>query len=270
MVSGREFQSAVIPVDVGDDRARWVVVRRNEVLVGPGGELGVGGQNAPEGEPPHYLGQWHGDPVWCRGVDADIAAPADHHWSDLYSLHATVDEATWMLAGRAVQIVEWGRTHRFCGRCAARTEGVDNDRSTKCPICGLLFYPRLSPAIITLVHREREVLLGRGRLFPMPMYSALAGFVEPGESLEDCVRREVKEEVGVDVGAVKYQSSQPWPFPNSLMLGFEAQWESGDIVIDESELVDAQWFSIDDLPSIPGPISIANKLITGYIARHGS
>ena len=269
------FQSAVKPTDHAPSDARWILVRRNEVLIDNEGRLGADLHAAGEidrlasgeTEVAHYLGQWHGTPVWCRGVEAGVDAPDGHLWTDLYSLHARVDEAAWMLAGRAVQIVEWGRTHRFCGRCATATEWVEGDRSTKCPACGLLFYPRLSPAIITLVTRGREILLARGKLFPMPMYSALAGFVEPGESLEDCVRREVKEEVGVDLGAIRYQSSQPWPFPNSLMLGFEAEWVGGDIVIDETEIVDAQWFPIDALPNIPGGISIANKLITGYLGR---
>ncbi len=268
------FLSAISPPDHDPAPARWILVRRNEVLLDGDGRLGVSAEVAaalgPDGaDSPHYLGTWHDSPVWCRGVAAEVEAPDGSFFSDLFSLHSRADDVAWMLAGRAVQIVEWGRTHRFCGRCAAATEWVDGDRSTKCPSCGLMFYPRLSPAIITLVHRGPEVLLGRGKLFPVPMYSALAGFVEPGESLEQCVRREVKEEVGVDVGHVRYQSSQPWPFPNSLMLGFEAEWESGDIVIDETELADAQWFRIDELPNIPGPISIAHRLITRYIDRLG-
>jgi NAD+ diphosphatase len=265
------FEPAVRPPEHDPATARWLAVRRNQVLVGPAGELGVGADVADAlavgDEPPHYLGVWHGLPVWCRGVPDDTGEPEGHAFSDLYSLHARVDETAWLLAGRAVQIVEWGRTHRFCGRCGTPTEWAADDRSTRCPSCGLPFYPRLSPATITLVHRGPEVLLARGRLFPVPMYSALAGFVEPGESLEYTVRREVKEEVGVELADVRYVASQPWPFPNSLMLGFEAEYAGGDIVLDETELVDAQWFRVDDLPSIPGPISIAHRLITGYVER---
>jgi NAD+ diphosphatase len=136
----------------------------------------------------------------------------------------------------------------------------------RCPACGLVAYPRLAPAMITLVTRGDEALLARGVQFRAPMYSCLAGFVEPGESLEQAVVREVREEVGVEVGDVRYQASQPWPFPHSLMIGFRAEWVSGDIEIDPSEIVDAQWFRYDELPSIPPRISIARRLIDDWLA----
>ena len=135
----------------------------------------------------------------------------------------------------------------------------------KCPSCGLLAFPRLSPAIITLVRKGEQALLARGVNFRAPMYSALAGFVEPGESLEQCVGREVKEEVAIDVTNIRYVSSQPWPFPNSLMLGFEAEWAGGDIVCDPVEILDANWYSRDDIPPIPPGISIARKLIDRWL-----
>ncbi len=142
----------------------------------------------------------------------------------------------------------------------------------QCPACGLLAYPRLAPAMITLVTRgepgaDQEALLGRGVQFRAPMYSCLAGFVEPGESLEQAVIREVFEEVGVQVGAVTYRGSQPWPFPHSLMIGFRAQWQSGEIQCDPTEIVDAQWYRRDALPNIPPRISIARKLIDEWIAE---
>ena len=136
----------------------------------------------------------------------------------------------------------------------------------KCPACNLLAFPRLAPAIITLVTRGDELLLGRGVQFRAPMYSTLAGFVEAGESLEDAVHREVREEVGVEIANVRYWGSQPWPFPHSLMLGFHAQWVSGDIEIDPKEIADAQWFHRDALPNIPPRISIARKLIDAWLA----
>jgi NAD+ diphosphatase len=133
----------------------------------------------------------------------------------------------------------------------------------------LLAFPRLAPAVITLIEREGEALLARGRAFPVPMYSCVAGFVEPGETLEEAVRREVHEEVGVELGEVRYIASQPWPFPHSLMIGFEARWASGDIHIDDTEIVDAQWFRPDDLPMIPPGMSIARTLIDRWLDRHG-
>jgi NAD+ diphosphatase len=142
-----------------------------------------------------------------------------------------------------------------------------NERAMKCPSCSLLAFPRLAPAMITLVTRGDEALLARGVQFRGPMYSCLAGFVEPGESLEGAVVREVREEVGVEVTNVRYQGSQPWPFPHSLMVGFRAEWAGGDIVCDPTEILDAQWYRRDELPNIPPSISIARKLIDAWIAE---
>ena len=144
------------------------------------------------------------------------------------------------------------------------------DRSMRCPACGLLAYPRLAPAMITLVTKgepgpEQQVLLARGVQFRSPMYSCLAGFVEPGESLESAVVREVKEEVGVDVADVEYRGSQPWPVPHSLMIGFCARWTGGEIQCDPTEIIDAQWYTRDALPPIPPAISIARKLIDEWV-----
>jgi len=186
----------------------------------------------------------------------------------LMALHGRVDDLHWTLAGRAVQLVEWERTHRFCGRCATPTEPAPGERARRCPECGLLAFPRLAPAVITLIERDDgAALLARGRGFPVPMYSCLAGFVEPGETLEDAVHREVLEEVGITLAEVRYAGSQPWPFPHSLMVGFEARYGDGEITIDEGELVDAQWFRPDDLPQIPPRLSIARTLIDAWVAR---
>ncbi|MEZ5251706.1 MAG: NAD(+) diphosphatase [Ilumatobacteraceae bacterium] len=147
------------------------------------------------------------------------------------------------------------RTHKFCGRCATPTEKQANDRSMKCPACGLLRVPTSRAGDDHPGHRgegdDSEALLARGVQFRAPMYSCLAGFVEPGESLEQSVIREVREEVGVVIGTPRYMGSQPWPFPHSLMIGFRAEWLGGDIVCDPTEIVDAQWFRKDALPNIP-------------------
>ena len=137
-----------------------------------------------------------------------------------------------------------------------------------CAVCGLQQYPRVAPAVIMIVHRGDEMLLAQGARFPMKVYSALAGFVEPGESLEQAVRREVREEVGVTVGAVDYFDSQSWPFPNSLMVGFYAAYESGDLVLDPVEILDAAWFRSYDFPNLGGgPPSIARLLIDNFVAN---
>jgi NAD+ diphosphatase len=201
-----------------------------------------------------------------HGVD-----PSDGAAVDLRVFHGRAGEAAWLAAGRAVQLVEWARTHRFCGRCATPTEQAANERAMRCPTCGLQAFPRLAPAMITLVTRgddgpDQEALLARGVQWQIPMYSCLAGFVEPGESLEGAVVREVKEEVGILVGDVTYRGSQPWPFPHSLMIGFRARYVSGELELDPTEILDAGWYRRDALPNIPPGISIARKLIDAWVA----
>ncbi len=217
-----------------------------------------------------HLGEAGSEAVWAvdvpHGEDPSYGAAID-----LFTYFGRSSEEEWAIAGRAVQLAEWARTHRFCGRCGTPTERSENDRSMKCPSCNLLAYPRLAPAMITLVTRgdgaDSEALLARGVAFRAPMYSCLAGFVEPGESLEQSVIREVREEVGVEIDVPTYVSSQPWPFPHSLMLGFRANWLSGEVVCDPSEILDAQWYRRDELPNIPPRISIARKLIDMWVAE---
>ena len=202
----------------------------------------------------------------CWGVEVEpTSEPDDGGFMDLRALYGRLPEIHWTIAGRAVQLVDWSRSHRFCGRCGTATELAAGERAMRCPACGQLAFPRLAPAVITLVSRGDEALLARGVTFPVPMYSCIAGFVEPGETLEDAVRREVREEVGVEITNVAYVSSQPWPFPHSLMVGFTADWAAGDIAIDPREIIDAQWFRPDTMPMIPPGISIARKLIDGWL-----
>jgi NAD+ diphosphatase len=205
----------------------WWVVRNGEVLMAEQGELPAGDLPIEElAEAPIILGWLGGRLAWAVGVAPETAAPPGTRFVPLRELRAEMDEARWALAGRAVQLVEWTRTSRYCGRCGTPTISSPGERGMRCPSCGLIAYPRLAPAVITLVERDAELLLGNGRNFGAPMYSCLAGFVEVGETLEDTVRREVAEEVGVRLGEVRYFGSQPWPFPNSLMIGFVAQWKA--------------------------------------------
>lgn len=258
-------------LDLPDDwsGALTIVVKEGKVVV-----LDEHPDDVAPGAPRMVIGTLDG--AACFAVDLDGDGVPDVVTQDLQDvliplmgLYGRMDELRWTLAGRAVQLVEWDRTTRYCGRCATPTEPAPGERARKCPACGLLAFPRLAPAVITLIERaDGAALLARGKSFPVPMYSCLAGFVEPGENLEEAVRREVMEEVGVELGEVRYIASQPWPFPHSLMIGFEATWESGDIVIDESEIVDAQWFTVDDLPMVPPGMSIARTLIDRWIARH--
>ena len=186
----------------------------------------------------------------------------------LRQVYGRLDEDLFWISARAVQIVDWDRTHRFCGRCGAPTEAQKAERAKKCSRCGLLHFPRLAPAVIVLIERGDQLLLARARRFPTIMYSVLAGFVEPGESLEETVVREVKEEVGLSLKDIRYFGSQPWPFPHSLMIGFTATYAGGEISLDDDEILEAGWYTVDNLPPLPGKISIARKLIDWFIVKH--
>ncbi len=178
-----------------------------------------------------------------------------------------VAPSMFYLAGRALQIADWHRDHRYCGRCGSAMSDHEKDRAKVCPDCGLVNYPKLSPSVIVLIRRGEEFLLARNANWPQGMFSTLAGFVEPGESIEQTVHREVLEEVGIRVGNLRYKGSQSWPFPNSLMLGFFADYESGDIVCQDEEISEADWFHYQALPNIPGGAAISRWLIDDGIAE---
>jgi NAD+ diphosphatase len=221
-----------------------------------------------------FVGTVGGRHCWAVDVDhaaLDTGVAADPQFVDLMRLFGEVDESTWAAAGRAVQLVEWARCHGYCGRCGTETVESPDERARRCPRCGLLAFPRLAPAVIMLVERDDgRALLARNARWRGEMYSCLAGFVEPGETVEDAVRREVREEVGIAIDGLRYHGSQPWPFPHSLMLGFHARYDGGEINCDGGEIADARWFEPDDLPDLPGPISIARWLINDWVARSRS
>jgi NAD+ diphosphatase len=221
-----------------------------------------------------FLGTLAGRHCWAIDADpgADGAAAHDaDDFVDLRVLWGSVDEPTWRVAGRAVQLVEWRRTHQFCGRCGTPAADAPGERARVCPQCGLLAYPRLAPAVIMLVERDDgRALLARNAMFPPGIFSCLSGFVEPGETLEHAVRREVREEVGLEVGDVDYRGSQPWPFPHQLMVGFGARYESGEITLDEQEIAEAAWFTPEDAPVFPTNMSIAGHLIDEWRNREVS
>jgi NAD+ diphosphatase len=263
-----DFESLVaLPASI-DPEGRWYIVGSDaSLLVDHEGMPPRGGPSLVETtEPPILMGLLDGVPTWAAGTNESSVVPDGYGWQPLRQLGAQLDTPSWMLAGRAVQLVEWARTSRFCGRCGTPTELSDRERAARCPHCGLNAYPRLAPAIIVTVERGDEILLGQGRGF-RGTYSALAGFAEPGETLEQAVRREVWEEVGVELDSVHYFGSQPWPFPHSLMIGFVATWSSGEIQVDGEEIVDARWFKADHLPEIPPPLSIARRLIDDWVSR---
>ena len=215
----------------------------------------------------HYLGQLDHHHCYSVEVPEETVAPVGMAFEGLRQIYGRLDESLFRIATRAVQIVDWDRTHQFCGRCGAPMEAKATERAKLCPRCGLHHFPRLAPAIIVLVERGHALLLARSRHFTQGMYSVIAGFVEPGETLEEAVVREVREETGISIRDIKYFGSQPWPFPHSLMIGFTAAYESGEIVLEDSEIEDAGWFTRDNLPPLPGKISIARRLIDGFLEK---
>lgn len=216
-----------------------------------------------------YLGTFRGHPCYAANGRSRNEAPAAHAFLELRSLFDVLDDALFEVALKAVHLVEWDRVYRFCSQCGGELRHRNDVRAKECIECGRLEFPRLSPAIIVLIEKGDTLLLARSPRFAGQFFSVLAGFVEPGESLEDAVHREVMEEVGIRIKDVEYFGSQPWPFPDSLMIGFTAQYDSGEILVDGEEIMEAGWYSIDRLPQIPGKLSIARKLIDSFIAKHG-
>ena len=268
------FQPRVTPPEREDADGLWFLFRGRELLVSIEGSVLQG--PAPEGVGlatlrRQFLGVLGDRPCWSAELASDADAPAGMAFRDLRALFGRLPPELHDLAGRAVQIVEWDRQHQFCGACGAPTRAAEGERARLCTRCGLAHYPRLAPSMIVAVERDDALLLARAPHFPRGIYSVLAGFVEPGESVEETVAREVWEETGVEVEDVRYFGSQPWPYPHSLMLGFQASWRAGEIQVDARELEDAGWFRADAMPpTFPGNVSISQWLIGDFLARHGA
>lgn len=258
----------------------WVIVSNDRIIIRKGDN------NIPSGSIGdfHFLTQYVDDihelpplsepvaentsPVYVVDLGAErVEAP---EWEAVSLRHLLYEQqnTVFSVIGRAWQYVHFLRTHRFCGKCGAHTERVNWEMAVHCHRCNHRSYPRVSPCIIVSIHSENKLLLAKGvRHKEANMYSTLAGFVESGESLEEAVHREVFEEVGVKVKNIRYFDSQPWPFPHSIMVGFIAEYEKGDIRCQENEIDDAQWFSPDALPNVPPKLSIAGQLIEATIEK---
>jgi NAD+ diphosphatase len=214
-----------------------------------------------------YLGRLNGRHCYSVELEKDAQPPAGWLLLGLRRLYGLLPESLFLVAGAAVQIVDWDRTHQFCGRCGARMGDKARERAKECPECGLISYPRISPAIIVLVQRDDKLLLARSHRHPQGLFSVLAGFVEPGETLESAVAREIREETGIEVSDIRYFGSQPWPFPNSLMIAFTCHYAGGEIVLEQEEIAEAGWYTADAMPPVPPKISIARQLIDWFAAQ---
>jgi NAD+ diphosphatase len=215
------------------------------------------------------LGHRGEEPCFARALGEGEPPPAGTSVIPLRQLFGALDDEDFGIAGRALALTAWDRDHRWCGRCGAPTERSGSERVRQCTACGHGAYPRLSPAVIALIERDGRALLARNARTRMPFFSTLAGFVEVGETLEEAVVREVREEAGIAIRDVRYFGSQPWPLTGSLMIGFTAHWASGELAPAPEELAEAGWFAPDALPRLPGRLSIARALIDDFVRRHG-
>lgn len=254
-------------------RGTWLLFRERSLLVSSTHALPCACLPSDLGAEPlrtQYLGTLDGEPCFAAELASDASAPAEMLFRDLIALYGRLPPGLMELAARAVQIMDFDRTHQFCGACGAATRPDPTARARRCSGCGLTQFPRISPAMIVLVQRGDQVLLARSAHFPPEIYSTLAGFVDPGESVEDAVRREVFEEVGLNIQNLRYFGSQPWPFPHSLMLGFRTDYADGEICVDPHEIEAAGFFSLHALPKLfPGRVSIGNQMLAAACAEHG-
>ncbi|MHC1743690.1 MAG: NAD(+) diphosphatase [Syntrophobacteraceae bacterium] len=265
------FEPAVKLTPSGEGPAYWFFFSNDRLLVrmgNPSARVPYGEEGPPPGIEPircQALGTLDRVPCYSAELPPDAAPPEGFSFIGLRRLFGILDETLYSIAVRAKQIVAWDQTHQYCGRCAAPTRQAEDERARVCPACGLTNFPRIAPAVIVAVTRGDELLLARAQRFPEGFYSVLAGFVEAGETLEECACREIREEVGVEVANIRYFGSQSWPFPHSLMIGFTAEYAGGEIRPDPSEIADARWFRSDRLPDIPEKISIARSLIDWFV-----
>jgi len=247
------------------ETGHWFIFRGNELLV-PEGDgkiqfLDIHRSSSLTPRTSVFIGMSGGVPCYGVALDSSDEAPQNFRFSDIRELFGRTSDEFLGVAARASHILLFDRTTKFCGVCGAGNRMMENELAKECPECGQIMYPRLSPAITVLVWRDDEVLLARSPGFPHGMYSVIAGFIEPGETIEHAVHREVMEETGITICDLHYIGSQPWPFPDSLMIGFVASYAGGTIRVDKTEIEDAGWFKRGELPGLPGPLSLSRALI---------
>jgi len=256
------FKSAICPPNEGE--GDWFIFSKDQLLIG----------DDKKTLPTHhdfvlqrtlYIGTLKERHLFAGEVEAGTKSPPGWLWSSLRPLYATLNKEHYSIAGRALQLIHWDRANKYCGHCGHATFLREHERCRECKSCGQLAYPKLSIAILALVKRGNQILLARSPQFLEPFYSTLAGFVDPGETLEQCVIREVLEEVGIKVKNVRYFGNQPWPLSYSLMIAFACEWQEGEIQIDPGEITEAAWFDMTNLPYLPPPYSLSRILIDEFV-----
>jgi NAD+ diphosphatase len=248
-----------LPPEQGPDDTPgfWVVLRGSSLLLLDGlqqlqlpeGALSAG--IIPETEPLR-IGLWEGKPLRAVRIDPEVTLPEEYEALPFQGPDTRLDNTLATIAGRAAQILHWERRSRFCSHCGCGLTRITASWGKHCPSCGDDHFPHIHPCIIVLVRRGTELLLIRNASWNPGRFSLVAGFLDFGESLEECVQREVREEAGIEVANIRYVGSQCWPFPSQQMIGFLADYAGGEVKPDGVEVVEADWFSADDLPASPG------------------
>ncbi|MDR1933868.1 MAG: NAD(+) diphosphatase [Spirochaetales bacterium] len=211
-----------------------------------------------------YIGTLNGTGCYAGSLCAETGLPDGYTLAALRPLYGSLSGELMQTARFAVHLLHWDRNTRFCGVCGKPTEDKKDERAKICPSCKTLFFPRIAPAVIVAILDGKKILLAHNRKFINSVYSLIAGFIEIGETAEQCIEREIMEEVGIAVKNIRYFGSQPWPFPDSLMLGFTAEYAGGEVRADGEELLDAGWFCPPNMPELPSGDSIARRIITWY------
>ena len=225
-------------------------------------------QELPENADFYLIGHFGNIRCCAAQLPADAPLPAGLHWQETRSALLQFSTAERIAAGRAKTLLFWQDRRKYCGVCGQELAPQTDECARRCAACSAQYFPVLAPAMIVAVHRNDEILLATNARFKPGMYSVLAGFVEAGETVEEAIAREVREEVNIEVTHIRYFGSQSWPFPNSLMLGFEADYAGGELKPDGTEILDAGWYRADALPQTPAPGSIAHELIAAFCRRH--
>jgi len=269
------FVSSFAPPAIKNKPALWFILCGKKLLVNAKNgrpSIPVFADISKSGFTPlrkHHLGTYRKQHCYAAEIEETAEIPETMALQNIWGMFGYLDKHLFKVTLKAFHILNWDRNEQFCVQCGSKTENKSDERAKRCPVCGYISFMRISPAVIVLVSQGDRILLARSHRFKDEMYSVLAGFVEPGETLEDTIKREISEEVGIDVKDIRYFGSQPWPFPDSLMIAFTAQYAGGDIRIDESEIVDARWFDCNNLPPIPGKISIARSMIDWFVKKQG-